>query len=100
MSNVSKKEIVKGAAGNKQETLSVCSMKKLLIHRRARPCAVAALVSVSLPGGAPPALAAPTRADEVRAVLANPDWELSPPFTRGDFRRLDESDDAQAKLYP
>ena len=45
-------------------------MKKLLIHRRALPCAVAALVSVSLPGGAPPALAAPTRADEVRAVLA------------------------------
>ena len=75
-------------------------MKKLLIHRRALPCAVAALVSVSLPGGAPPALAAPTRADEVRAVLANPDWELSPPFTRGDFRRLDESDDAHAKLYP
>ena len=31
--------------------------------------------------------------DEVRKVLAGVDWDAEPPFSKGDFRRLDESDD-------
>lgn len=31
--------------------------------------------------------------DPVAAVLRDVDWEASPPFSKGDFRRLDETDD-------
>ena len=61
--------------------------------------------SVLLSGAAaslprPPAFAAtPTASEEVARVLLEP-WEEEPPFGRGGFRRLDESDDAEFYTQP
>lgn len=76
--------------------------EKVVLARRAVPCAMATLLSAALPmvPTARRVSAAPTRSDEVRSVLANVDWESAPPFTRGDFRRLDESEDAQFYSEP
>lgn len=60
------------------------------ISRRAA-CAAAAAAAIS---GAPFRAAADVpAADEVKRVFDGVPWEDTPPFTREDFRRLDESSD-------
>jgi len=43
----------------------------------------------------PPALAAVSSSESAARVLLGVDWEEEPPYTREDFRRLDESDDSR-----
>eukprot|EP00965_Chrysotila_dentata_P199052 6179156-Pleurochrysis_carterae.AAC.2 len=61
----------------------------------------AALISgASLSWTAFPSSAAAADADEVAATLRDVEWEETPPFSREDFRRLDESSDSDFYAAP
>ena len=59
-----------------------------------RPSRRQALAAAAGAGLIPNAAFAAAKQSEAERVLLNVDWEEEPPFTKGDFRRLDESDDA------
>ena len=64
------------------------------IHRRAAIFAAAASVPCAAFGAASAAAALPTASvDSAGRVLLDVAWEPAPPYTREDFRRLDESND-------
>jgi len=70
--------------------------EELLARRQALSGSLLAAALVLRPPGIDQsALAvAQSTAEEVAAVLNGLDWESAPPYVKGDFRRLDETDDA------
>ena len=69
-------------------------------RRQCIKAAGAALLPAAATALLPAAAAVAAAPSEVEAVLANERWDPESPFTREDFRRLDESDDKDFYTEP